>query len=216
MDTIKESFKDKRTRWLIIGGIIALSLAIGLPIHIRPGPELMPLFASARLSVAAVSFFIVLLALCVALIRLRRAMAKPLIKVAFDEKGEQQTTLIYKDGKAIKALPSLLLINEGDAVARYFQIDFIIPEDIGKQSRYLAIARDEGKYILHYPNDGKYTLFVNKPYSPVDDHLAQAINYNKIMKFPGASFKIEYKVYGDWAETQEGELIVKINKQGGT
>ena len=209
-------FKKNEYLLVIIGALIAVGLSIGLPFVTQPSEQLMPRLTLSQLALSAAALFLMSVALYLTIVQARRAMAKPLIKVAFDEKGGQQTTFIYKDGKVIKALPSPLLINEGNAVARYFQIDFIVPEDIGKQSRYKAIAsRDAGKYIVPYTNDGEYTLFVNKPYSPEDTHLTLAIDHNKIMKFPGASFKIEYKVYGDWAETQEGELTVKIDKQGG-
>jgi len=208
--------KFKRERFLVIlGALVIIGLAIGLPFLTRPCGNLLPNFALSQLAFSAVAFFIVLLALYFTIVQLRKAMAKPLIKVAFNKEGEQQATLIYrKDGRRENALPSpLWLINEGNAVARYFQIDFIVPENVGKQSRYVEITRDDGNYVVSNINDGDYTLFVNRPYSDPSMHLTPAINLNKCIELDLASFTIKYKVYGDWAETQEGELKVNIKKQ---
>jgi len=165
-----------------------------------------------QLFLSAVAFVGLFIALMVAIAQFRKSMAKPRIKVAFNKNGEQQATLIYKDGKLTAGLPSLWLINKGNAVARYFQIDFIIPENIGKQSRYKPIARDDGKYILPYTNDGKYTLFVNQPLDS-GIGLSAAIDTKKCTETDEDSFEIKYRIYGDWAETQEGKLKVNITKQ---
>ena len=206
------NFKWERVL-VIVGALVIIALAIGLPFLSNPDEGLLPKFSLSQLSFSAVAFFIVFLALYFTIIRFRKSMAKPLIKVAFNERGEQHATVIYKDGKLTARLPSLWLINKGNAVARYFQIDFIIPENIGKQSKYISIVRDDGKYIISYTNDGKYTLFVNKPYLDPNIVFSAAIDTNKCIKVNEDSFEIKYRIYGDWAETQEGKLKVNINKQ---
>ena len=104
------------------------------------------------------------------------------------------------------------LINDGNAISRYFQIDFIIPENIGKQSQYVPIARDDGNnYIYSYTNDGKYTLFVNKPYQDPNITPSAAIDKNRF--FDKDSSEIIYRIYGDWGEKQEGKLKIIIKKQ---
>ncbi len=173
--------------------------------------DFLETMALAQVLFTMLAFGAVIYTLYYASAQLRKSMAKPLIKVAFSERGEQQATLIYKNGKLTASLPPLWLINKGNAVARYFQIDFIIPENIGKQSTYKSIARDDGNYILPYTNDGAYTLFVNKPY--LGPGISIAIDTNKCIKVNEDSFEIKYRIYGDWAETQEGTLKVKINKQ---
>lgn len=209
----KENFKEaKKANALVGAGIATIILSILLPIIIRPCENLMPVFTSAQLSISAVGLILVIVALCFTMEAFQKSMAKPWIKVAFNERGEQQATLIYRGGQLTTELPSLWLINKGNAVARYFQIDFIIPENIGKQSRYTHIARDDGKYIISYTNDGKYTLFVNKPYLDPNIVFSAAIDTNKCMKINEDSFEIKYRIYGDWAETQEGKLKVNINK----
>ena len=201
----------KRTiTFAIIGVLVVIALAIGLPFFSRPCENLLPNFALSQLALSAVAFFVVFVALVLTIFQFRKSMARPLIKVAFNEKGQQHTTLIYKNGKITAELLPLWLINKGNAVARYFQIDFIIPENIGKQSRYKPIARDNGRYIMPCTNDGAYTLFVNKPH--LGPNISIAIDYKKCIQINEDSFEIKYRIYGDWAETQKGKLKVNINK----
>ena len=211
----KEDFKDaKRLNGIVAAGIIAMALAMIWPfIHNLhdPGTNQLQRFASAQLGVSAIGFVIILLTLCLVMVQVRKSMAKPRIKVAFNKRGEQQATLIYEGGKLTTVLPSLWLINKGNAVARYFQIDFIIPENIGKQSRYTHIASDDGDYILPHTNDGKYTLFVNQ-YLDSGIRLDAAVDTKKCSEADEDSFEIKYRIYGDWAETQEGKLKVNIKK----
>lgn len=208
----KEFKEAKKLNLLIGGGIVAIALAIVIPYITNPGNDVVPKYTVAQFAISSVAFIIILVALCFTIVQLRKSMARPLIEVAFSERGEQQTTLIYEGGKSTAGLPPLWLINKGNAVARYFQIDFIIPENIGKQSKYISIVRDDGKYIISYTNDGKYTLFVNKPYLDPNIVFSAAIDTNKCMKVNEDSFEIKYRIYGDWAETQEGKLKVNINK----
>jgi hypothetical protein len=200
-------YKDNREIILgTVGALVIIFLALMMPIF---SPEL-PLEKSALIGLcfSALAFLTVFITLLYTMARFRKAMAKPQIKVAFNEKGEQQATLTYKDGE-LNGLPSLWLINEGNAISRYFQIDFIIPENIGKQSQYVSdITRDNGKYILSYTNEGRYTLFVNRPRSD-SMHLNAAIDTKKCKD----SFEIKYRIYGDWSETQEGALKVYVKKE---
>jgi hypothetical protein len=196
------------TGGIILGGLIANAFLS------NPDKELLPTYALAELYVSILAFAAVWITLIILIFQLRQSMAKPLIKVAFNKEGEQRATLIYrKDGRRENALPSTIwLINEGNAVARYFQIDFIIPENIGKQSRLIDnITRDDGNYVVSNINDGGYTLFVNRPRPDPNMNFSPAIDIKKCIKVN--SFEIEYRVYGDWAETQKGELKVNINRQ---
>ena len=211
----KEFKEAKKLNGLVAGGIICIILAIVLPFIFNPGTELLPQFTSAQVAISAIGFIAVLSTLCLALIQLRKSMAKPRIKVAFSEKGDQQVTFVYKDGILTSGILALWLINEGTAIARCFQIDFIIPENIGKQSQYASVTRDDGEYIFSYTNDGKYTLFVNKPYLDPNIELSAALDTSKCMIAKGDNFEMKYRIYGDWAETQEGKLKVNIKKLQG-
>jgi len=206
------NFKLERTV-VIIGAIIIIALAIGLPFLTRPSENLLPNFALSQLAFSAVAFFIVFLALYFTIVQLRKSMAKPHIKVAFSNSGKQQDELIYYINGKTSQLSSLWLINDGNAIARYFQIDFIIPIDIGKPSQYVTLVRDNGNYILTYTNEGKYTLFVNRPFQDPNLIFPAAINKDKCIDIYRDSFKVEYRIFGDWGETQKGELKVNLIKQ---
>lgn len=210
----EEEFKEaKRLNRLVGGGILCIVLAIVLPFFFPPGTELLPQFTVAQVAISAIGFIAVLSTLCITIVQLRKSMAKPRITVAFDDKGRQEATLVDKDGNLrMDRLPSLWLINEGNAVARYFQVDFIIPASIGKQSPYTHVSRYNGDYIISYTNDGKYTLFVNKPYLDPNIVYSAAIDTSKCVETSEGSFEIEYRIYGDWTETQEGKLKINTNK----
>ena len=194
---------------VIVGAILVIGLAIGLPFLSKPSGSLELNFALSQLAFSAVAFFIVFLTLYFTIIQLRKSMAKPRIKVVFNEKGEQQCILTIKNGGA-SGLPSPWLINEGNAISRYFQIDFIIPENIGKQSVYVNITKDKKDYVISNINDGRFTLFVNRPYQDPTMIISAGIDYKK---FKEGNYIIKYKVYGDWAEIQEGELKIVCIKQ---
>ena len=197
---------------LIIGGLISI-IAVASPFFINPSNDVSINWARSQVTLSAIAFPAIFYAFYSTAIQLRKSMAKPRIKVAFNEKGEQQATLIYKDGRLDARLPHPWLINKGNAVARYFQIDFVIPGSVGSPSAYVPMRKDNGDYILTYINEGRYTLFVGRPYFDVNMLFSSAIDINKCRDISGNSFEIEYRVYGDWAETQEGKLKVIINKQ---
>ncbi len=203
----EESKEAKKLNSLVVGGIIAIVLAIALPFILNPGADLLTKFALAQLAISGIGFIVILVTLDCTIVQFRKSMAKPLIKVAFNEKGDQD--ILIHESKLTAGLPSLWLINKGNAIARYFQIDFVIPENIGKQSKYISISRNDGKYIVPYTNDGKYTLFVNKPYLDPTIVCYAAIDTTKVDE---DSFEIKYRIYGDWAEIQEGKLKININK----
>ena len=207
---------------IIAIGIIAfimIAAAIGLPFFSKPTDNLMPNFALSQLVFSAVAFFIIFIGLILNLMQSSKSNAKPKIKVAFNEKGEQNFTLTYKDNKVTNNLPSTLwLINEGNAVARYFQIVFIIPENVGKTSTHIIITRDnDNNYISSHTNDGKYTLFVKNPYQPLNMNcsILNAIDKNKCINYTKSSFTVKYRIYGDWNETREGKLTIRIQKETG-
>ena len=210
----------KERNLVIIGAIIVIGLAVGLPFLSKPSEKLLPNFALSQLAFSAVAFLIVFLALYFTIVQVRKSMAKPLIKVAFNEVGEQQAILIYKGDKLEADLPHPWLINKGNSVARYFQIDFIIPEKVGHPkvreyllTNYVQFYKNNEEYILSYVNEGRYTLFVNRPYFDPNIIFSSAIDKKKVIESYKDSFTIRYKIYGDWAETQEGKLKIIINKQ---
>ncbi len=205
--------------WIIvIGGILAIT-AVASPFFINPSNNESINWSRSQVTLSAIAFIAIFYAFYATMIQLRKSMAKPLIKVAFNERGDQSFTLTYKDNGVTNSLPPLWLINEGNAISQHFQIVVIIPESIinpesiGKSLTYTIITRDNGNCIFSYTNDEDYTLFVHKPKQPQDMNLSIAIDNHKCMKLPKNNFKLKYYIYGDWAETQEGELKIQVKKQ---
>lgn len=172
-------------------------------------------FAQVVFSVLMLLF--VIYTLYAALTQLRKSMAKPQLKVSFNEQGEQSFTLTYKDNLPTNNLPILWLINEGNAITRYFQIDLIIPESIAKTSVHNMVKNKSNYYIFSYINDADYTLFVKRPQEFQRLNLSTLIDDHKCIKSSEKNFPLKYRIYGDWAETQKGELTIRIQEvTGGT
>ncbi|MBA7695313.1 hypothetical protein ES703_103937 [subsurface metagenome] len=207
---IKRFFKQY---WIpIIGACVAI-LAAWSPFLLWPSNLPSINWGRAQVVLSAIAFPAIFSALYLTMVQLRKAMAKPSIKVAFNKEGEQKATLTYKDGNLEAGLPILWIINEGNAVARFFQIDFFIPENIVRSGVYVPLRKHDGNYILSYTNEGRYTLWVNRPYQDTNMIFSSAFGINKLLDEFKDGFEIEYKIYGDWAETQEGKLKVIIKKQ---
>ncbi len=214
------NFKRERNL-VIIGAIVVIALAIGLPFLSNPGEDLLPKFALSQLAFSAVAFLIVFLALYFTMVQLRKSMAKPKLKVAFTEDGKTETTIIItQDRKKLHQL-KLYIINSGNAITKLFQVEFEIPI-ILKANFGLAVVNNipspipprlssnGEKQIFTLCNDGNYCVFVN---SPCEFHgltlHSEPSNYEEYKN----EYEIRYTVFGDWAETQEGKLKVSIIKQ---
>ena len=217
----KKNFKEANKANALVGaGIITIILSVLLPIIIRPCENLMPVFSSAQLAISAIGLILVIVALGYTMEQFQKSMAKPKIKVAFNEKGEQEANLTYINNNPC-GLPPLWIINEGNEMSRFFQIDVIIPKYIvnhrGKTILFdiphISLEEFGNEYILSYKNEGKYTLFINKPYNDTDFTLNSALDYKKCIELFKNDFILKYNIYGDWGEPQEGELKLIINKQ---
>jgi hypothetical protein len=150
------------------------------------------------------------------LVHLYKVSAKPQLKVTFSEDGKTEATFnVAKDKPNNKSL-GLWVANTGNAVAKTFQIDIMVPEILTPQNintikvSKLSPAGDTRTYSVY--NYGETVLFVNKPVMVPDLYLPLEVNpanYDKLKEIE----TVKYRIYGDWADTQEGELKVNINKQ---
>jgi hypothetical protein len=217
---IKNNLFIQTVLLLIIGGLVAF-LAVIVPIHVNSHEELSIQLAWARVTLSAITIPALLFGFYLTSIQLRKSMAKPKIKVAFNEKGEQNTLLTYAS-ENIGALPHPFITNEGNTVARYFQLKVIIPNNIIMYNSRIfendpkLIKREEidtDTYSFTYTNDGRYTLFVNDPYFDPIFSFESALDYKKCVELFPSGFTLKYIVYGDWGEPQEGELKITINQQ---
>ena len=207
-----------------IAGIIIIALAFAVPYILPDKYNVSDTINIMQVYLTAVGMIIIFITLIIALYQFRKSMAKPKIKVAFNENGEQQATLNFKDGKLESGIPNPWIINEGNAISRYFQIDFIIPADICNNSyttycQKVTFKPNMEALILSYTNEAKPTLFVKKPFSlesVPNFNFNSAFDANKCIKTQKDSFTIKYRIYGDWAETQEGKLKINIKKEEAT
>ena len=187
--------------------IIVFSLILDL--------TLLEILAFAQFIFSMLAFAAVLYTLYFTSEQFRKSMAKPSITVAFSKDGDQQATITYKDGNLKHGIPCIWMVNKGNSVARYFQIDFLIPDNIFGRSAcgYANIVKDGDFHILSYTNEGRFTLFVNRPFSDPNMIFSLAFDKDKVFKYYKDSYEIKYRVYGNWLEPQEGALKININRQ---
>jgi hypothetical protein len=212
--------ENKLIVWGAVCAIIIIGLGFTLPYRLGNQPSLADGLAIIQVYYTAVGFLAITITLLVTMSQFRKSLAKPKIKVAFNEKGEQQTILEYTDHNP-GGLPHPWLINEGNEISRFFQIDVIIPKNIGNYKVKMFLPNhpntsfDEfgNDYILSCKNEGRYTLFINKPYYDTEILLDKALDINKCIELFKNDFTLKYNIYGDWGEPQGGELKVIIKKQ---
>ena len=72
------------------------------------------------------------------------------------------------------------------------------------------VVFDKGTSVVSMYNTGSIICFVNKP-TKISSILISTFA-EKYNQYPKEDI-ISYRVYGDWAETQEGKLKIIINKQ---
>ncbi len=221
------NFKQERAL-VIIGAIVIIGLAIGLPFLTKPCDNLLPNFALSQLTFSAVAFFIVFLALYFTIVQLRKSMAKPKLEVIFTENNKSEISIdITRDtpqGVEVQHELKLSVINKGNAITKLFQIDFTVPilfhpRTDANSVLILGIPRpplnpplnmSEGNTVISFCSYEKVYCFVNKPARIHTLLLGTfAENYDR---YPN-EFRITYRVFGDWAETQEGVLKVICKKQ---
>ena len=220
-ERMKISFKKERNL-VIIGALVVIALAIGLPFLSKPEQDLLPKFALSQLAFGAVAFFIVFLALYFTIVQLRKSMAKPQLKVAFSADGKAGTEIIITKSKDLTQKPDLWVINTGNAITKLFQVDFDLPAifnprftpstEVGHGIPEVTSRNSptKGNVIISFCSYEKIYCFVGNPAQIHSLHLKTSPqNYEKYPE----QFKIKYRIFGDWAEKQEGELTVSCNKQ---
>lgn len=214
-----------KTKWerilVSIGALLIIALAVGLPFILNKNADLQIQFASSQLSFSAVAFFTVFLTLYFSIIQLRKTMAKPKLEVIFIDTGKHETIVDVSKKDNTEHKLELAVLNKGNAITSCFQVDLKIPiifsPTIATSSVYLnhrtapiipkpEISSDY-RVISFMSNDNDH-CFVNLPLPiytiSIRTSEEKCSDYN--------NFNIEYKIYGDWAESQEGTLKVKINR----
>jgi len=183
------------------------------------------MIATAGLLFVVAAFALVLLNLNATYVQLRKSMAKPQLKVALSEDGKTEAIIDIPKDEERKTSLSLWIINTGNAVTRLFQIDFEIPDIFDPElkgsigGRFLPYETirpssngnaSEDTRIISFCNDWDFCVFVNSPVEFLTLSLKSLPqNYEDYEE----EYEIRYRVYGDWAETQEGKLKVICKKK---
>ena len=220
-------FKKNEYIIVIIGAIIAVGLAIGLPFVTQPSQQLVPKLTLSQLALSAAALFIMSVALYLTIVQVRRSMAKPKLEVIFSETGKPETTIeisrdIKQDIESKEEL-RLSILNTGNAITSFFQIDFSLPSIYRPETANWAqlirgvpftsltskfeIPKDERVVSIY--NNRQLTCFVNK-FTEIPSLTIRILPEN-IKEY--TNIEIKYRIFGDWAETQEGKLKVICKKK---
>jgi hypothetical protein len=211
---------------ILVAGIVAFVVIVWLivcAILVNPGAELLPTYALAELWVSALAFLVVWLTLILITFQFRKAMAKPELKLFFgkdnNEFGENSKTSIevnINKDRYYEVQLYLWIKNTGNAVAKTFQIDIEVPSIFDpinfntKQGNLPSRLSPDGKSRIYSYYNKETTYFVNKP--EYVDSIILASHPKQYEKYE-AEYEILYRVFGDWAKSQEDKLKVICNKR---
>lgn len=219
----------KRHEPVILGAVLAIaltSLSLLLANVASQGLELSDRLVVMQITLSSVAFVGVFIALMIAFAQFRKSMAKPKLRVIFSESGKSEISIDILKGKEVKHELKLSVINKGNAITKLFQINFIVPAILRPRfdawsALFLGIPSpplnplpnmSESKKLISFCSYDKVYCFINEP-ARINTLLLETLpeEYNN---YPD-KFIITYSIYGDWAETQKGELTVRIQKETG-
>jgi hypothetical protein len=210
--------KKQIIRGYWIAGITATVVIIGVTtvaLLSNASEESLPNYALAELVLSALAFFVVWLTLYFIMVQLRKAMAKPELELIFTVPNSSECSINIIPNKEDKHYLRLSVVNKGNAITDLFQIEFDIPEKFQPTINSNTVnsvhhRKDGSNRIVSFINKHEYICFVNVP-TPIPSLVLKT--YEGEYREYSSPLIIPYKVYGDWAETQEGRLKVNLNKQ---
>ena len=217
------SFFEKN-KWYI-SGLVVLIIVILLILLLPPFLfefNYLETLGTQQLYFSIVAFAVIWITLLLTIRQFRKSMAKPQLKVAFSADGKAGTEIIITKSKDLTQSPGLWVINTGNAITKLFQVDFDLPAifsprftpltEVGHGIPQVASRNSptKGNVIISFCSYEKIYCFVGNPAQIHSLHLeTYPQNYEKYPE----QFKIKYRIFGDWAEKQEGELTVSCKKQ---
>lgn len=169
-------------------------------------------YASAQLLFNVVVIIGIVFSLLFATARFRKSLARPSLKLTFDEKGATDIPLNIGQQQQQDLKIPIYAYNKGDKVANTYQIQLEIPNIF---ERYL-IRESEGDrldgkpssvlnaFVVSFYSYGKaeYTCYVDK-YVPIGKIRLKA---GKVFDIKSKTLILNYKIFGDWGEYQKGSL----------
>jgi hypothetical protein len=175
--------------------------------------------ATIGLFIAASAFYGVIYNMNYNTIQLKKILAKPKLKLAFTEDGQTQKNIEASRVTNQNISLDLWVINDGDSIAKLFQIELEIPslynphyqfypEERTVECKTIRSTKNKTE-ILSLCNNEKIICFVNCPAIITDVKLIlNSQDYDTL-----SDFTVHYKIFGDWGEPQTGELKVILKKQ---
>ena len=208
--------KNKLAIWGAIGSALIIGLAFTIPYLPGNRASLADNLAKIQVYLTAVGFLVIFETLIITISQFRKSMAKPNLRLALTENGETETNIQVSKNKELNNIElDFWVINDGNAIAKMFQIELKIPGLYnphfvleGKELKCSHRPLDENIEILSLCNNEKIICFVNNPEKISDVRLStDPKGYGSFGDFP-----IYYKIIGDWAEPKEGTLKVHVKK----
>jgi len=211
------SFSKTKLIIIMVALFFIIALAIGLPFFSKPSNDLIPKFALSQLAFSAVAFFIIFTGLILNLVQFSKSMAKPKLSLAFSEDGKTETIIKITDRPNQQPIElKLWVFNSGNVIAKTFQIDLEIPTEYRPRLSKTATTytqvdtspKNRGGKIIKSIYQEKFIAFVHRP--ALIDTLQLQISPNNYAQY--RDFDIEYNIFGDWADVQEGNLKIIVKK----
>ncbi len=196
--------------------LIILGVAIWLGFF-SPLPFEQAQYTKFQSMLAVISAIAVIFTLIYATIQFRRTIAKPKIRINFDEKGKTEGNITIPEKDRSQSILDLFITNMGDAVAYIFQIDLEIPRLYHPEMPSLYDPKFKEHITINQSNKNNdiqlvsicnngMPFFVNRPTKIL--YLSFILNATDSNQY-SADFEIQYKIYGSWAESQQGKLKVR-------
>ncbi len=197
--------------------IIGLASALVFVFSAKRELSFSETMAFAQFVFTILAFSAVLYTLYYASAQFRKTMAKPLFSLSFSEDGKNETTLdAHNNTDSVQTL-DLWLANNGNAVTNAIQVELDIPEEFNPNFRHIS---KETRRVPHRPSPQKGIRIVS--FYSIDKYYFVGIpsrlisiefeTHSELYDDYPKAFKIPYKLFGDWAEAQTGELLVKVHK----
>ena len=178
--------------------------------------EFIEQIALGQLIFSILAFGLFIFTLFFAYERYRKSIAKPELSLSFSENGVTEATLDTHHNMDSVQTFDLWVLNTGNKVANVLQVELDIPDEFNPHFRHISketrpiphrfSIKGETRTISFYATDKYY--FVGVPSRVIAFELETHSEY----EYP-SSFTIPYRAFGDWGETQKGELEVACIKQ---
>jgi hypothetical protein len=197
--------------------LLLVVLGIFVPFTYR-GWNRLEAIGLSQLFCSILTLLVISYQLVPALKQLRISEARPKLTLAFDESGRTEKALEVIKGKGKTHHLELWMTNNGDAVAREFQVDLDVNGVFGSGFNPLYVDETKVYDPRQLADTGIRTIsfsmtsfpcFVSRPVRVT--MLLLQTNADSYDLSP-QEFIMPYRIYGTWGQEQGGELRVQLKK----